>query len=156
MTKLEDLQLPPLMQVGFAVRNVEASASFFEKMLGLGPFEYQEATLDGDYRYRGRPSSCRMKIATVQSGGVQIELIEMLEGDHPCGAHLEAHGEGINHLAFEVGDLDAMVARLDARGMTRIAEGSVKLESGMALRYAWFEGEEPSAPQLEFVEFRSS
>jgi catechol 2,3-dioxygenase-like lactoylglutathione lyase family enzyme len=150
------LALPPLMQVGFAVRDAAASAAFFERVLGLGPFEFQEATLDGDYRYRGAPSSCRMKLATVQSGEVQIELIEMLEGQHPCGAHLEEHGEGINHLAFEVDDLDAMTARLDSRGMTRIAEGSVALESGLALRYVWFEGQEPSAPQLEFVEFTSA
>jgi 4-hydroxyphenylpyruvate dioxygenase-like putative hemolysin len=151
--ELAGIALPPVMQVGFAVRDAESAAAFYENAFGLGPFELQEACLDGDYECNGKASSCRMKIATAMSGQVQIELIEMLEGDHPSGDFIEQRGEGISHLAFEVDDLGRMLVQLEQHGVQIRARGSVALESGQALRYAWVFQEGPGAPMIEFVEY---
>lgn len=154
MRTVADLGLPPLMQVGFGVRDARAAADFYTGTFGLGPFDFQEARLDGDYVYEGAPSACRLFIATCQSAEVQVELIEVLEGNHPCGAFVERFGEGINHLAFEIEDLDALSAHLHAQHRSPIAQGSVTLESDQSLRYAWFDGSAPGLPLFEFVEFR--
>ena len=153
MAELAGIALPPVMQVGFAVRDAETAAAFYERAFGLGPFEFQEATLDGNYECNGKPSHCRMKVATSMSGQVQIELIEMLEGDHPSGDFIERQGEGISHLAFEVTDLAVMLAKLEERGVQIRARGSVTLESGQSLHYAWVFQEGPGAPMFEFVEY---
>ena len=154
MTVLEAFRLPPLMQVGYGVRDARATAAFYTDTFGLGPFDFQEAQLDGDYVYEGAPSSCRLFIATCQSADVQLEFIEVLEGRHPCGTFVERFGEGINHLAFEVEDLDAVQAHLQACKRSLVARGSVTLESQQSLRYAWFDGSAPGLPLFEFVEFR--
>jgi len=142
------------MQVGFGVRDARATAEFYADTFGLGPFDFQEARLDGDYVYEGAPSSCRLFLATCQSAEVQLEFIEVLDGRHPCGTFVERFGEGINHLAFEVANLDAVSTHLQARGRSLVAQGSVTLESEQSLRYAWFDGNAPGLPLFEFVEFR--
>ena len=153
MHRIEDLDLPPLMQVGFGVRDARATADFYSETFGLGPFEFQEARLDGDYEYEGAASSCILYIATCQSADVQLEFIEVLEGKHPCGTFVERFGEGINHLAFEVEDLDSVRAHLQARDRSLVAQGSVTLESQQSLRYAWFDGSAPALPLFEFFEY---
>ncbi|MGE4653321.1 MAG: VOC family protein [Myxococcota bacterium] len=154
MQQFEGLELPAAMQVGFGVRDAEAAAAFYESTLGLGPFDFQEAVLDGDYQYKGEPDFCRLRIATCQSGEVQIELIEVLEGRHPSGSYLERYGEGINHLAFEVDDLEGLLARLLDRGVEVLIRGSVTLESEQSLLYTYVAAGAPGLPMFEFVQYR--
>jgi catechol 2,3-dioxygenase-like lactoylglutathione lyase family enzyme len=136
------------------VRDAEAAAAFYTATLGIGPFDFQEAVLDGDYQYKGKPDFCRLRIATCQSGEVQIELIEVLEGRHPSGSYLERYGEGINHLAFEVDDLEGLLTRLLARDVEVLIRGSVTLESEQSLLYTYVAAGAPGLPMFEFVQYR--
>ena len=54
--------------------------------------------------------------------GAAVELIRPLEADGAVARFLEARGEGLHHVAFEVDDLDAALADLRARGAELIDE----------------------------------
>jgi methylmalonyl-CoA/ethylmalonyl-CoA epimerase len=59
----------------------------------------------------------RIRIAFIPVEGARIELMEPLEAAGPLGRFLAGRGEGIHHLAFEVPDLEAAMARVrDAGG----------------------------------------
>jgi len=126
--------LPAPNQIGFAVRDVEATLARYAKRYGF------EATLNEiielnercAYRYYGRSSACRLKIAVCDRGALQLEFIQLLEGEHPVGDFLRRRGEGVNHLGFFVDDLDATVQLLVAQGARPIIEGRFQLVDGRA------------------------
>ena len=54
--------------------------------------------------------------------GAAVELIRPLDADGAIARFLDARGEGLHHVAFEVDDLDAALADLRARGAELIDE----------------------------------
>ena len=54
--------------------------------------------------------------------GGAVELIRPLDPDGAIARFLESRGEGLHHVAFEVGDLDATLAELRGRGAELIDE----------------------------------
>jgi 4-hydroxyphenylpyruvate dioxygenase-like putative hemolysin len=103
------INLPPVEQIGIVVRNVDQSAEYYGSMFGWGPFQISEVDLKGCL-YRGRPTDCRLKMATAQSGALEIELIEVLDGESIHSEFLRERGEGIQHVRFRVDNLDEILA----------------------------------------------
>lgn len=103
-----ELGLGAIDQVCYAVHDMDASLPRYEAM--FGPFEISEAAMQ-DCTIRGESADCTLKIGVNRSGPIEIELIEVLEGETSHSEHLRAHGEGLHHVRFRVDDLDA---RLDA------------------------------------------
>jgi hypothetical protein len=104
-------------QIGYVVADMAASLPHYEAL--FGPFSVYEAQLDGAL-FRGETIDCKLKIATNDSGPIEIELIEVLEGETPHTEHLREHGEGPQHVRFRVEGIEAKLAELEAAGYTNI------------------------------------
>lgn len=63
-----------------------------------------------------------IRIAFIPVEGVRIELMEPLEPAGPLHRFLAGRGEGIHHLAFEVANLEAALARVREAGARLIDE----------------------------------
>lgn len=111
------LGLGAVDQIGYAVRDMERAVSRFEPL--FGPFRVSEAALE-DVLYRGVSTSCKLLIGVAQSGGLEIELIEVVEGETPHTEHLERHGEGLHHIRFRVDELDAKLEGLSKLGFETV------------------------------------
>lgn len=94
-----------LDHVGIAVRNLEDAIRLYARF-GLRPS--LDASAEG------------LRIAFLAAGESQIELLEPTGRDTVIGKYIERRGEGLHHLCFEVGDLDAALAELSAGGMELI------------------------------------
>jgi catechol 2,3-dioxygenase-like lactoylglutathione lyase family enzyme len=110
------VRLPPVEQIGIVVRDVDLAAEFFSSTLGWGPFQISEVEMGG-FTYGDRTGDCRLKMAFARSGDVEIELIQVLEGETPHTDFLRRHGEGMHHLRFRVDDCDGMAATLAKEGV---------------------------------------
>ena len=55
--------------------------------------------------------------AFIEQGETHIELLQPLRVDTVIGRFIDAHGEGIHHMAFTVGDVDAKVEQLLSLGI---------------------------------------
>ncbi len=110
-------ELGPIDQVAYVVEDLETSLPRYEAL--YGPFRVAESPLT-ECEYRGRQVDCHLRLATNQEGPLEIELIEVVEGDAPHREHLDAHGEGLHHVRFRVDDLDAKLAALEGAGFTTI------------------------------------
>jgi methylmalonyl-CoA/ethylmalonyl-CoA epimerase len=109
--------LPPVDQVGLVVRDLEKAAAFYYSAFGLGPFSIvPEVRFDG-VALRGRPTDSSIKVAFADSGPLQIELIQPLEGDNIYTEFLQAGHEGLHHLGFRVDDFDGLVAGFQQKGI---------------------------------------
>jgi methylmalonyl-CoA/ethylmalonyl-CoA epimerase len=96
--------------LGIAVKNMEASNLLFEKLLGAAPYKQEEVASEG------------VRTSFFKNGPNKIELLEALEADSPIAKFLEKKGEGIHHVAFEVDDIVAEIARLKSEGFTVLNE----------------------------------
>ena len=102
-------------QIGIVVKDVERYMKFYEKMFGVEPFPTVESAVD----------SAKLKIGLFQLGEVQIELIQVLEGETTHSKFLEKRGEGLHHLGFFVEDIEKELARLEKGGVKVLERGTV-------------------------------
>jgi catechol 2,3-dioxygenase-like lactoylglutathione lyase family enzyme len=107
-------------QISFAVSDVDDAAARYARV--FGPFSVMEAPLP-EIRYRGVASEASLKLAFAQCGPLEIELVEVVSGDHPATAHLAEKGEGFHHVRFPVTDLVATQAAMEAEGFTTTFSG---------------------------------
>lgn len=124
--------LGPIDQVAYVVRDLERALPRYAGL--FGPFEVSEAALPG-CTIRGRPGDCRLKLAVNRSGPVEVELIEVLEGETTHSEHLRAHGEGLHHVRFRVAALDPALAALAQHG----CETVFHKRFGSAVAFAYVE-----------------
>ena len=71
----------------------------------------------------------KVKTAMLPLGESRIELLEATEEDSVIGRFVAKRGEGLHHVAVHVYGVDAMFARLTARGL-RLASDSVRVGAG--------------------------
>lgn len=102
MNKIEHL--------GIAVKNLEASNSLFEKLLGVAPYKTEEVKEEG------------VKTSFFNTGNSKIELLEATAVDSPIAKFIEKRGEGIHHVAFDVTDIQSEVKRLISEGFKVLNE----------------------------------
>ena len=99
--------------MGVIVADIEAATKGFQELLGL-PLEKTEV-------YQGA-----LDIAFLPCGDTQVELIQPREdgGDAASDAadYLCEQGPGIQHMAFEVDDLEVALAELRDRGVGVVGE----------------------------------
>jgi methylmalonyl-CoA/ethylmalonyl-CoA epimerase len=113
-------------QVGIIVRDIEKSVDAYVDVFGLKerPGISITDTLDkANTRYMGKPSEARARLAFINMGQVTIELIEPIGGPSTWKDFLDAHGEGVHHIAFVVKGTDQVVAYLDSKGIPLIQRG---------------------------------
>ncbi|HLR70909.1 MAG TPA: VOC family protein [Pseudogracilibacillus sp.] len=89
-----------LDHVGIIVENLEDSIAKYEKVLGI-KLDRIEDYGDG-----------LLKIAFLPIGDVLIELIKPLKPGSDAWDFLQENGEGIEHLAFRVDDLEKELSRV--------------------------------------------
>jgi methylmalonyl-CoA/ethylmalonyl-CoA epimerase len=144
------LGLGPIDQIAFAVADMDAVLPMYEAI--FGEFNVLTASFaeGDDVTYRGAPARATLKVALGRSGGVEIELIEVMDGDAPTLEHIRAHGDGLHHVRFPVADLDLRQAALEAAGYETVLYGC--RPSG--LKFAYLEGPKTLGHTLlELIEF---
>jgi len=107
------LPLKRVDQIGIVVRDADAVIKSWTALFGVSPWSYREM---GGKDAKGR--DFKVKLAFASLGGVQLELIQPVEGRIFHSAFLEQHGEGLHHLGFYVDDVDAEAANLVKQGAT--------------------------------------
>jgi 4-hydroxyphenylpyruvate dioxygenase-like putative hemolysin len=107
-----------MVQVGIIVRNIEKTAAEYAAFFGI---EKPEARLTDAYEktqaeYKGRPTHARAKLAFMNFGSLQVELIEPDENPSTWREFLDKHGEGVHHVAFVIDGMAQKVDALSSRG----------------------------------------
>jgi methylmalonyl-CoA/ethylmalonyl-CoA epimerase len=96
--------------IGIAVKDLAASNLLFEKLLGTRHYKVEEVASEG------------VKTSFFKAGPNKIELLEASSESSPIAKFIEKKGEGIHHIAFEVTDIVAEIARLKGEGFLVLNE----------------------------------
>lgn len=96
--------------IGIAVKNLAASNTLFEQLLGQPPYKEETVASEG------------VKTSFFKNGPNKIELLEATNPDSPIAKFIEKKGEGIHHIAFDVEDIVVEIARLKKEGFIVLNE----------------------------------
>lgn len=96
--------------LGIATKGIDDALRFWADALGL---ENVHTEVVEDQKVR---------VAMLPIGETRIELLEPTSGDSPISKFLEKRGGGIHHIAVEVVDINAALAKLKDKGMRLIDE----------------------------------
>lgn len=111
-----------VVQFAFTVRQLEPVLDFWSR-LGFTDRSVTHPPL-WDLRYHDQPGAFDAELGWQRHGHVVYEWIMPLKGPTVYSDHIEKHGEGFHHIAFEVSDFDAEVARWNALGFPFIQGGA--------------------------------
>jgi methylmalonyl-CoA/ethylmalonyl-CoA epimerase len=96
-----------LHHIGIAVKNLDETMKLYSKVLGIKPESFFEI------------AAAKIKIANYRVGESALELLEAAPGSSLAG-FIEARGEGIHHIAFEVDDIEGELKKQAALGVKLI------------------------------------
>ncbi|MBC6405977.1 MAG: VOC family protein [Rhodospirillales bacterium] len=114
------------MQICVVTRDYRRTMQGLTKM-GIGPWRVYtfDAGSCTDLTYRGKPADFAMKLCLAFSGAMMWEIVQPTEGRTIYDDFLEAHGEGIHHVAVDCNgaDIETRIARFAERGYKVIQSG---------------------------------
>lgn len=96
--------------LGIATKGIDEALKFWGDALGL---ENVHSEIVEDQK---------VKVAMLPIGESRVELLEPTSDDSPISKFLEKRGGGIHHIAVEVDDIQASLAKLKSEGMRLIDE----------------------------------
>jgi methylmalonyl-CoA/ethylmalonyl-CoA epimerase len=94
--------------IGVAVNSIEASLKFFANTLGL--------------KLEGQETVAEQKVTTafLPVGDTEVELLQSTAPDGPIAGFIEKKGEGVQHVAFLVDNIEEALKELEAKGIRLI------------------------------------
>ena len=96
--------------IGVAVADLDAAIALHERTYGM-PAVHRETVAEQG-----------VEAVLLDVGEGHVELLRPLADDSPVGRFLAKRGPGLHHVAFQVEDIDAVLAQLRERGMRLIDE----------------------------------
>jgi len=109
-----------ISHLGVAVKDLEEARKFYRSIFGL---ESGEPMVGGGGTVRA---------SLVELDNATVELLEPIGNEGAIAKFLEKCGEGIQHVCYEVDDINAEVESLKAKGMDVLGEPRPGAE-GMAV-----------------------
>lgn len=99
-----------LDHIGIAVANLDEALKLYSEVLGLN--------LAGTETVEEQ----KVRVAFLPVGDTEVELLESTSPDGPIAKFIEAKGQGIQHMAFRVDDIEKAIEEMKAKGMRMIDE----------------------------------
>lgn len=96
--------------IGIAVNSIDKGADFWSGILGLD--------------FAGKETVAEQKVTTAffPVGESEVELLESTAPDGPVAKYIEKKGEGVQHIAFRVENIEDCLRELKEKGVKLIDE----------------------------------
>jgi methylmalonyl-CoA/ethylmalonyl-CoA epimerase len=96
--------------IGIAVKDLDETLKFYEEILGIKCVSTEVV------------EEQKVKVAFLPIGDTEVELLESTEENGPIAKFIEKKGEGIQHIAYKVEDIEKTLEELKAKGIKLIDE----------------------------------
>ena len=99
-----------LEHIGIAVKDMEMSMKLFASLLNAEAYKSEEVADEG------------VLVSFFKTGDSKIELLKAISEHSPIAKFIEKKGEGVHHLAFEVGNIVEAMEKLREKGFILLNE----------------------------------
>lgn len=127
-----------LDHLGVAVRSIDQALRFYRDTLGL------------EVKHVETVAEQKVKVAMLPVGESRFELMEPTDAEGAVAKFIEARGEGLQHIALQVDDLEEALRRARERGV-RLIDEKPRVGAGGNL-VAFVHPKSTSGVLIEFVQ----
>lgn len=96
--------------IGIAVKNLAESLNFYENILGLKSAGTEEV------------AEQKVKVAFLPIGDTEVELLESTDEEGPIAKYIAKNGEGVQHIAYKVDNIEEAIKTMIEKGVRMIDE----------------------------------
>lgn len=122
--------LKKMHHICIVVNDIDKSQAYYESV-GVGPWEsYPPLVEYEDLDVPSKSGFIAMKYRICNLPNVQVQLCEPNEDQSPQRIHLDAKGEGVFHIGFEVSDANAAEAEAKDNGLGVFMRGRRPNDTG--------------------------
>jgi catechol 2,3-dioxygenase-like lactoylglutathione lyase family enzyme len=148
----KQLKLPRLGQIGYVVKDIDKAVSYYKDTLGIRPWmllnERPEPCIEKDKEVHPL-----LRIALGYTGPIQLELIQVVEGEtihlnHPAESPWRVH-----HIGFMVQDIERRLNASQKLGIGVLQRGTIK-DIGFTVDYAYLDTVDEAGVVIEFIQWR--
>jgi methylmalonyl-CoA/ethylmalonyl-CoA epimerase len=132
------MKIKHIDHIGIAVKGIEQAGKFYTDVLGL-TIEDVENVADQ-----------KVNVAFIPITDSEVELLESTDPDGPVAKYISARGEGVQHIAFRVEDIDKALEELKEKGV-RLIDQTPRKGAGGA-RIAFIHPKETNGVLVEICE----
>ena len=139
------LAIEGIEEVVIAVENAEKAAALFKDLFGM-KFETEWDMPDEN-----------MKVKSETISGIQLQLIESTSPEGVVAKFIQSRGEGLNHIAFRVTNLEGMANKLKGKGVKLIPEEPVEIKNPTgegSIAYTFVHPKSACGTLIELIERR--
>jgi methylmalonyl-CoA/ethylmalonyl-CoA epimerase len=126
--------------IGIAVSNLDETVAFYRQVMGL--------EVSSTEVFHG------MKIAFLRIGDSELELLEDLTPDGAIARHIATRGEGLQHVAYRVDNIEQALQDMRAQDIELIDEHP--RPGARNARVAFLHPKSTKGVLIEFVELQGS
>lgn len=109
--------------IGIAVKGLDQASAFYRDILGLKVTAVETVTEQ------------KVNVAFIPITDSEVELLESTEADGPVAKFIEARGEGVQHIAFRVENIEEALAELKEKGIRLIDQHPRKGAGGAKIAF---------------------
>lgn len=109
--------------IGIAVKSLDEAIPYWEKMLGSKCYNIEEV------------AEQKVRTAFLKIGDTKIELLEATSEDSAIAKFIEKKGEGVQHIAFAVSDLQGSLDEAAQNGIQLIDKSPRKGAEGLSIAF---------------------
>lgn len=117
------MKIKHIDHIGIAVKEIEQATRFYTEILGIQLQNIEEVT------------DQKVKVGFFPITDSEIELLESTAPDGPVAKYIENKGEGIQHIAFRVENLEETLQELKTKGVRLIDEAPRKGAGGAKIAF---------------------
>jgi catechol 2,3-dioxygenase-like lactoylglutathione lyase family enzyme len=137
--KMREVKLPKVSQIGIVVPDIGMAVRYYSEFLNIKPW-FRSKTKSNDASFRGESFSLELDIALAFSGGLEIELIQMLTNKECIYSDImKKQGGGLHHIGAMVREFDRMLEQMKAAGIGVIQSGVIRTVGGAVTKYAYMD-----------------
>jgi methylmalonyl-CoA/ethylmalonyl-CoA epimerase len=104
------MKIKHIDHIGVAVKTIEQSGKFYTNILGLKIKDIENV------------AEQKVNVAFIPITDSEVELLESTHADGPVARYIDSKGEGVQHIAFRVENIEEALSELKAKGIRLIDE----------------------------------
>lgn len=117
------MKLSHIEHIGIAVKSLEESIPYYEKVLGLTCYAIEEV------------KDQKVKTAFFRVGETKLELLESTDPESPIAKFIDKRGQGIHHIAFATKGIEETLANAKQNGIQLIDEKPRRGAEGLDIAF---------------------
>jgi methylmalonyl-CoA/ethylmalonyl-CoA epimerase len=117
------VKIKKIDHIGVAVKSIDEAKKIYEGFLGLKVTELETV------------AEQKVTTAFLPAGESEIELLESTSPDGPVARYIDSKGEGMQHIAFAVEDIEGALKELKDKGVRLIDEKPRKGAGGKKIAF---------------------